>query len=430
MGWALAAREALEIVGSGSKRSLGRPMNAAHLLDVSALCGIVSYEPEELILTALAGTPMALIEAALTEHSQYLACEPPDLSLLLGQPRLAESNEMRVGGTLGGVVATGLSGPRRFKAGGVRDHVLGMAAVSGRGEAFVGGGKVVKNVTGYDIPKLMTGSHGTLVALTEITMKVLPAPEYETTLIVHGLGVAEAVRAMTAVQQTSLDVSGASYLPAGIVVPGKPSDVSVTAFRLEGFEPSVEFRRRALREQLAGASSVSGTLSRPAIEGFRISFDEVSEQVGEAGAVFWRAVRDVQPFVDFSGDTVWRLSVPPTASVSVVERIERVFPHARWFLDWGGGLIWLAVSATDSLQAAQALGGSSTFGERHQAARVRAALGDTGGHATLIRAPEGVRAEVEVFHPQSAVVAALSKRVKAQFDPASVLNPGRMYAGV
>jgi glycolate oxidase FAD binding subunit len=365
----------------GTRQLLGRPVKAANVLDVSALSGIVSYEPAELVLTARAGTPMQDIEAALAEHAQCMAFEPPNLAALLGSHEAAS-------GSLGGVIATGLSGPRRFKAGAARDHVLGIAAVSGRGEAFVGGGKVVKNVTGYDLPKLMTGSYGTLAVLTEITIKVLPRPQDVATLLVTGPGLRDAIRIMTGVLQTAVDVSGACHLPVGITLPGKAVDAPVTAFRVEGFSPSVVARMRMLWDIVHTEGSLS-----------TLDFD--------ASIAFWHAVRDVSPFADSSVGLLWRVSVPPASAAAVVERIEKIIPGAKVIVDWGGGLIWV---------------GSG------QATRVREALGDAGGHATLIRAPLIVRADVDVFQPQAREVAALSRRVKAQFDPAGVLNPGRMYA--
>jgi glycolate oxidase FAD binding subunit len=417
--WGLSVGESFEVVGAASKRSLGRPVNATSVLDVSAVSGIVSYEPAELVLTARAGTPMPLIFAALAEHAQCLAFEPPDLTLLLGASGAADDaadnsvlartrNAVGAGssvaplrGTLGGVIATGLSGPRRFKAGAARDHVLGIAAVSGRGEAFVGGGKVVKNVTGYDIPKLMAGSYGTLAVLTEITMKVLPAPETSATLVVTGLDVLTAVRAMTDVLQSPLDVTGACHLPAGVAALGQlPADSSVTALRVEGFALSVQSRSQALRERL-GALGAVDRLDRPQC------------------SAFWRAVRDVSPFAGANSDWIWRVSIPPATAATLVERIERAFPGSRLFLDWAGGLVWLATPSPERLPSAAA------------AAPLRELLADTGGgHATLIRAPASVRANIAVFQPQPAALAALAKRVKSQFDPSHLLNPGRMYAGV
>lgn len=422
--WALSAGEAFEVVGRGSKRALGRPVNVANVLDVSALSGIVSYEPAELVLTALPGTPMHEIEAALAEKAQCLAFEPPDLAALLASSASqlsaaspADTVAMtaahaagaspaalsRTSGTLGGVVATGLSGPRRFKAGAVRDHVLGIGAVSGRGEAFVAGGKVVKNVTGYDIPKLMAGSYGTLAVLTEITMKVLPAPEEARTLVVAGLDVAAAVRAMTGVLQSALDVTGACHLPSGIAAHGKPAAIAATAFRLEGFAVSVDSRAKELLARLLPLGSV--TVLRDA----------------ECSA-FWRAVRDVTPFVEARDDWVWRICVPPASASALAARIERSFPAAKWFLDWAGGLIWLATASNE----ATAPDSSAHSGAADYVAHIRRLLADIEGHATLVRAPALVRANVDVFHPRAPALAALSKRVKAQFDPSRVLNPGRM----
>jgi glycolate oxidase FAD binding subunit len=379
---AVAAGEALEVIAAGTKRGLGRPVQAPHRLDVSGLTGVVSYEPAELVLTARPGTPMAEIEALLAAHSQCLAFEPPNLAALFGE---------RPGGTLGGLVSAGLSGPRRVKAGAARDHVLGIAAVSGRGEAFVAGGKVVKNVTGYDLPKLITGAYGTLGVLTEITLKVLPAPEDARTLILHALSVREAVRAMTGALQLPMEISAACHLP------GERDAESTTAFRLEGFTPSVTARLATLSERfgLGGSRTV---LER------------------EASLEFWREVRDVTRFAAAPNEReVWRLSIPPAAGADVVERVQRAIPEVRTFLDWGGGLIWAQLPATSN--------------EAHaHASSIRGALGATGGHATLVRASTSVRASTDVFHPQAAALAALSKRVKAQFDPSRVLNPGRLYA--
>jgi glycolate oxidase FAD binding subunit len=390
--WAMAEGEALEIIAGGTRSALGRPVDAPHMLDVSGLKGVLSYEPEELVLTARPGTPLAEIETLLASRKQHLAFEPPSIGGL---------REKAVGtgqGTLGGVVATGLSGPRRPRAGAVRDHVLGIAAVSGRGEAFIGGGKVVKNVTGYDIPKLMTGSYGTLAVLTEITIKVLPAPEETRTLLVLGMNCSQAVRTMTEVLQTAVDASGACHLPQDLQIEGKPDGVSATAFRLEGVRPSVEFRLAKLRDRLAAAGS-------------HVMLE------GEASLAFWRGVRDVTPLSADANRTLWRLSVPPAQGAEVVARIEKRIPKVRAMLDWGGGLIWLQPAASADVSSSLAC-----------EEKIRGAL--SAGHAMLVRAPADVRRTVNVFHPQPAALAALSNRVDLQFDPKLVLNPGRMYSGV
>jgi glycolate dehydrogenase FAD-binding subunit len=388
VAWAVAAETPLEVVCGGSKRAMGRPTNIANGLDVSALRGISLYEPEELVLSAGPGTPVAEIEQTLAERHQQLAFEPPDLGPLLGRAR--------GGGTLGGTIACNLAGPRRIKAGAARDHFLGFTAVSGRGEEFKSGGRVVKNVTGYDLSKLMCGSWGTLGVMTSLTVKVLPAAESIRTVLVLGLDPDQAQEAMTAALGTPYEVSGAAWLPASLAMRSGVSYVAdagmtVAAIRVEGPKPSVEYRCAALRRQLG-------------------AMGETEELHGHNSALFWREVRDVAPFAA-EGDTrcVWRLSVPPADGAMVLEELA-LETGGETFLDWGGGLIWLALEGDDAQHLA-----------------VRASLPVAGGHATLIRAPEPVRAAVPVFHPPAAGVARLSRSVKASFDPLGVLNPSRMY---
>lgn len=378
--WALSAGEPLEILGSGSRRGLGRPVQAGHALDLSGLSGVVAYEPEELVLTALAGTPMDLIRSMLAERGQHLAFEPPE------------------GGTLGGLVASGLAGPRRISAGSARDHTLGIAGVSGRAEAYKGGGKVVKNVTGYDVPKLMAGSFGTLTALTEITVKVLPAPEDTATLLLFGLDDSAAVAMLDRALRSPYEVSGAAHLPAGIAARSQVAAVAgaggaVTLVRLEGFGPSVAARVTMLREELR-ADAVLGR---------------------DESLAIWREVRDGVGLGEGRGGGtrsdphLWKLSVPPSTGPTTVDAIRRTL-DVEVFYDWGGGLVWLAAPPDSG-------------------ATIRAAL-TAGGHATLVRAPEAVRAVSDVFQPLPEPLMALSRRVKESFDPKGILNPGRMYAGL
>ena len=395
VAWAVAEAAPLEIMGRASKRTPGRPVQAANDLDLSGLSGILLYEPEELVLSARAGTPLTEIEATLTEKKQMLAFEPVDLGPLLG----GAAGQ----GSIGGMLACNLAGPRRVKAGAARDHFLGAEAVSGRGEAFKTGGRVVKNVSGYDLCKLLAGSYGTLAAMTEVTVKVLPAPEKTRTVLLFGLDEAGALDAMTRALQTSHEVSGAAHLPAELAGTSAVSYVAgagaaVTALRLEGPGPSVEHRTAALRRELSELA-------------------ETEELHGANSGAFWAELRDVKPLVAHPERAVWRISVPPAAGAEVAGRLVRE-NDALFYFDWGGGLIWLALPASDAL----------AFEARHAA--VRAAFQDCGGHATLIRAPEEVRASVPVFQPQDAALAALTKRVKEGFDPKGILNPGRMTAGV
>src|SRR5436305_11092632 len=227
--WALSRGAALELVGHGTKRAIGRPAQSDLTLDLSGLTGVILYEPEELVLSAQAGTPLEEIEALLAAQGQHLAFEPMDYGVLL--------NGAAASGTIGGTLAANLSGPRRIAAGAARDHFLGFEAVSGRGEAFKSGGRVVKNVTGYDLCKLIAGSWGTLAALTTVTIKTLPRPQTQATVVVSGLDDATAVRAMTAAMATSCDVSGAAHLPATVAARIEPSVAagrSLTLLRLEG----------------------------------------------------------------------------------------------------------------------------------------------------------------------------------------------------
>lgn len=389
---ALAAEQPLEIVGHGSKRAIGLPMATNAVLDLSALNAITSYEPNELIVTVQAGAPMADLLSLIDSKNQQFAFDPIDTSVLLGTPRGA--------GTIGGVIAAGLAGPRRIKAGGARDHLLGAHAVSGFGDSFKAGGKVVKNVTGYDLCKLLAGSWGTLSVMTEVTLKVLPKAESERTLVLRGLDDVTANRAMTAALGSSFDVSGVAHLPAsifrttgdGLAALGG-SQQGVTLIRLEGIGASVSDRAGSVSQLLApfGASDMLA--------------DDVSASV-------WESIRDVTPFAasgSLGAWPVWRIVCPPAAGGAFGQALARE-TGGDVIYDWGGGLIWAALPP-----AADA-----------HAALLRERLKTIGGHATLLRATDQVRNTVDVFQPQEPGVAALGARVKASFDPRNIFNRGRM----
>ena len=391
VAWAVSNGEPLEIVGRSSKRALGRPFLAETMLDLSGLSGVIDYEPEELVLTAYPSTPMSEVEALLAENNQMLAFEPMDLTALLG----GSSSE----GSLAGALMINSGGPRRIKAGSARDHLLGFEAVSGRAEQFKSGARVVKNVTGYDLPKVICGSYGTLAAVTKIDVKVLPSPEKIYTVLVLGLDAGAAVKAMSAAMNSAHEVSAAAYVPVDLTGKSAVSHIngagtSVTALRIEGFGPSVERRCADLRDELS-------------------AFGTVEELHTMNSQSFWLEVRDVQYLVAPLPDPVWRISVPPSAGAAVAAKLSAM-EGAAWFSDWAGGLIWLQLPASDDAGADA----------------VRAAVGAAGGHATLVRAGQDVRATVPVFHPQPEAIARLSQRLKESFDPKHILNPGRMYAGV
>jgi len=404
VSWAASEHKPLEIVGGGTKSGVGRPAQTEYTLDLSGLTGISLYEPEELVLTAAAGTPLAQIEAALAENGQELAFEPPDLSRFFGV-------EDEAGSTIGGVIAANQSGPRRIRAGAARDHFLGLKLVTGRGQAIFSGGRVIKNVTGYDLCKGLAGSWGTLGVFTEVTLKVLPAGEAACTMLIFGLDGETAAVAMSAALGSTAEISGAAHVLPASAARSKTtlvrnSGTSVTALRVEGFPASVKARLTTLE-----------TLLKP--------YGELSVIKDEASRTLWAEIRDgsllpppPKPPKKGRAETdeetvIWRISTAPTAGHRVVEAVSTEL-GADAVYDWGGGLIWLV----------QPVMGNGN------AAAIRTVLQTTGGHATLYRGPQSLRAAIDVFQPQPGPLAALTSRLKAAFDPHGVLNPNRMYAGV
>ncbi len=368
---AAADERQLEIAGGGTKQGIGNPERETLLLSTASLTRVIDYDPAELVLTVEPGVRLAKIETVLAEQNQMLAFDPWDF---------AETTGGEVGhSTLGGVVAAGLAGPRRLTAGGIRDHVLGFSAVNGRGEAFKAGGRVVKNVTGYDLPKLMAGSWGQLAVMTQLTLKVMPQPEVVKTIAVRGLSPVAAVNAMGLCMRSPAGVAAAAWVGAA------GGDPSLTALRLEGFGPSVEARLRMV-EQLLVDSGRADVID-----------------AGEAD-VFWRRVR-CGALTTAQGLALWRIIVPPARGADVVEGVERF--NGAAMIDWAGGLVWAQVPIQIS------------------AARLRSMAEQAGGHAIMISAPRHVRATTSALHPEAAGVALLSRKVREAFDPAGVLDPLR-----
>src|SRR6202046_4904822 len=315
ISWVAAEDDSLEIVAGGTKRALGRPMKTDHVLDVSGLKGIVEYEAAELVLTARPGEPLASINAELAKKQQMLAFEPPDWRALLGG--LGEQ-------TLGGVVACNLAGARRVRAGAARDYLLGFSAVNGFGDIWKAGGKVVKNVTGYDMCKLQAGAYGTLSALTELSLKVMPKPETACTILLHGLADEIAIQTLALALNSPFEVSGAAHLPTSAARRSKVSAVAsglgaATALRLEGPRPSVAYRIEALEA--------------PVGRGARLGDAETE--------AFWSEVGCVQPLLEQGPRIVWRLCPTPSQATEVAHSILSALSSAEFFFDWGGGLIWL-----------------------------------------------------------------------------------------
>jgi glycolate oxidase FAD binding subunit len=379
-----AAREPLLVRGAGTKSGMLRPVQAAATITTAGLTGITLYAPKELIISARAGTPLHEIEAALAAQGQHLIAEPPDLSALLGTEPDTQ--------TLGGVVATNLSGPRRVAWGAMRDHVMGIRAVTGRGEVIHSGGRVLKNVTGLDLCKLLTGSHGTLGVISEISLKVLPAPEAVGTIVVPGLDAEAGVAVLSAALGSPYGVSGAAWLPAEAAA-RLPEPItaarSLALIRIEEFAASVLYRTEKLRDEL----------SVPHVE-----------ILGDAASrVLWRSIRDVRALPVADNDGIWRVSVRPSSGPGVLRAVH----GATGYLDWGGGLVWFSGPATETVHR-----------------EIEAAARAGGGTWTLMRAPDSLRGAVHVVPPEPAPLAAITRRVKKAMDPRGILNPGRIYAGL
>lgn len=345
------------VVRGGGTRAVGAPV-LGEVLETAGLSGIALYEPGALTLVAQAGTPLADVEAALAAENQRLPFEPMDMRALLGLNGVP---------TVGGMVAANASGPRRVQVGACRDSLIGVRFVDGSGTIIKNGGRVMKNVTGYDLVKLMAGSWGTLGVLSECSFKLLPVPETEASLLSPEMTPAEAVSLMARALGTPFEVNGAARTEKGRV-----------ALRIEGFTQQVAYRRGALVQALGG------------------DWDLLEPDESRA---LWQTIRDVADFAERAGD-VWKVSVKPSDAPALVARA-----NAPVVMDWAGGLIWVLLPEGTDL---------------------RARLGALAGHATLIRASEATRAALPVFQPEAAPVAAISAGLRTKFDPRGVLNPGLM----
>lgn len=382
---AAAQSRPIEVVGGGTRRAVGGLVAAETRVSTAGMSGVSLFEPGALTLVAGAGTPLAEVEATLAAERQRLAFEPGDWRGLMGT-----SGEP----TIGGAVAANLSGPRRIQAGACRDSLIGVRFVDGRGRVLKNGGRVMKNVTGYDLVKLLSGSYGALGVLTELAFKTAPAPEASAMLLLRGLDDARAVEALCAALSSPFEITGAAHLPSDCAAGVSQADEqAVTLLRIESFAEAVRYRGPELAKLLApfGAAEIV----------------EDQDQVAKA----WALLRDVTPFAGAPG-AVWRISVRPTDGPAVGDWLREAL-GARVFYDWGGGLVW-------------ALAPGSAGPARTVAEAIRAKLAPLGGHATLIRAAEDEQAgDAPAFQPLPARLASLSAQIKARFDPAGILNPGK-----
>ncbi len=380
----------VEVMGAGSKQGIGRPMHTATSVSSKAMRGITLYEPNEMVMSARTGTPLTQVETALAERGQMLAFEPIDYGPMLG----GQGGQA----TIGGVFAANVSGARRVAIGAARDHLLGLRGVTGRGEIFKSGGRVMKNVTGYDLCRGLAGSWGTLAVLSEVTFKVLPTPEDIGTLLLFDLPDDLAVEALCTAIASPFEVSGAVHLQAPLAArlehPGlRTMGQSVTALRIESFAKSVAYRKGRLKDLLK-------------------AYGTIHDFERGASMFLWDELRRLS-VLQGSDAPVWRISTQPTAGPKVVAAIS-AFMECRAFYDWSGGLVWAEVLPTTDAGAAD----------------VRRVIATCGGHATLVRAEPHVRTAVDVFQPLETGLDRLSRRLKETFDPAGILNPGRMYEGM
>ena len=384
---ATATNTPVEVTGGLSKREVGRPVNTAHSISTKGLRGITLYEANEMVMSARAGTALTDIEQALAARNQMLAFEPVELAAITG----GEPGEA----TVGGIFATNVSGARRIRTGAARDHLLGLRAVNGRGEVFKSGGRVMKNVTGYDLCRGLAGSWGTLAIMSEVTFKVQPAPEDTGTLILLGLPDEIAIEVLCSAMASPYEVSGAVHLQPALVARMwheglREQGQAITALRIENFAKSVAYRMLRLREDLK-------------------AYGEIHALDRDNSLAMWSELRQLS-VLQGSSAPLWRISTSPGAGPKVVAAIS-AYMECRAFYDWSGGLVWAEVLPTTDAGAAD----------------IRRVIATHGGHAMLIRAEPAVRAAVDVFQPLETGLERISRKLKGAFDPAGILNPGRMY---
>ncbi|HKJ60620.1 MAG TPA: FAD-binding protein [Hyphomicrobiales bacterium] len=387
----------LEICGSRTKRSIGRPMQTAARLSMRGMSGIMLYEPTELVLSARTGTPLDDIEALLEENGQELAFEPSRWEHII-PPSPGASARAEPLATIGGIFATNSSGPRRILRGSARDHLIGIRAVNGLGEIIKSGGRVMKNVTGYDLSRGLAGTWGTLAALTEVTMKVMPKAAETGSLVILNLPDEAAVNAMCEAMKLPYEVSGTVHLPAEFVARLTNPDIAqlgvpITVLRIENFPEAVSRRISELREKL-----------KPCGEIYQLDHDRSRS--------FWKDIRTMK-FLGQGEAPVWRLSTAPDRAPGLVSTL-RNHTDCHVAYEWSGGLIWLELPpSTDA-----------------GATIIRRVIAEFEADAMLVRAGQSARAAVDVFHPLPEAHMALIRRMKDAFDPKRILNPGRIYAGI
>ncbi len=378
----------IEIVGTGTKNQIGKKLQCAKILDMSNISGILEYKPEELYITVKAGTPIKTVQDELRKNNQHLAFEPINFSQLFKK----DSNE----GTIGGTLSCNFSGSRRFKVGSARDHILGFKGYNGKGEKIKSGGTVVKNVTGYDLSKLVTGSFGTLLILSEITLKVLPLQTDTKTIIVSGLALEHSMGVMGSAMDSSNDPSGAVFYPSNFrnnfVFNDLTHPGSITAIRVEGTKTSTEERINNLIEDLSLIDKNITVLDNTQSE------------------IFWEDTRNLKVFSK-NQKSLLRAVIPASETINLINRLKTF--HPSYFIDWGGSLVWLELDYLSNQKIDQ----------------IRKRILDSGGYLTVIKSPENLKSSSEIFTIDP-IKFKISQSLKKSFDPKRIFNPGKMYTGI
>tara|TARA_B100002052_G_scaffold293789_1_gene317492 strand:+ start:311 stop:1567 length:1257 start_codon:yes stop_codon:yes gene_type:complete len=378
----------IEIIGRGTKNQIGKRLQCAKTLDMSNISGIIDYKPEELYITVKAGTPILTIQNELKKNNQHLAFEPVNFSELFKK----DSNE----GTIGGTLSCNFSGSRRFKVGSARDHILGFKGFNGKGEKIKSGGTVVKNVTGYDLSKLITGSFGTLLVLSEITLKVLPLQTDTKTIVVSGLSLEHALGILGSAISSSNDPSGAVFYPDSLrnnfVFNDLTHPGSITAIRVEGSKTSTEQRINNLIQDLSLLDKNVTVI------------DSIQSEI------FWEDTRSIKVFSK-NQKNILRAVVPPSETINLINRLKSF--HPTYFIDWGGSLIWIELDYLSNQKIDQI--------------RKRILVAD--GYLTVIKSPENIKSSSELFTIDP-IKFKISQNIKKSFDPKRIFNPGKMYTGI
>ena len=378
----------LEINGSKSKNKIGRNFQAEKTLDLTSYSGIIDYKPEELYIKVKAGTPINSIIEELDKHDQQLAFEPVDFGFLFN----GKSNN----GTIGGVISCNFAGPRRFKVGSARDHLLGFQGINGKGEIIKSGGTVVKNVTGYDLCKLISGSFGTLSVLTELSVKVLPKPQSSKTLIINNPHIKKAIEYLGTALSSSSDPSGGVFYPEQFDQSFTFNDLThkgaLTAIRIEGPSNSVDHRIKNLSTEL-------GLLE-----------NEYSILESVQTKIFWNKTKNLEIFSN-SKKNLLRIVVPISETLSVLQKMKPY--EINYFLDWGGSLIWVELEKI-SLKILR---------------EIKDIMQQHSGYFTIIKVEDDLKASADIFTIDP-IKYKISEKIKKSFDPKRIFNPGKMYSGI